>query len=59
MATTSRGHIERLPSGSFRVRVYAGKDPVTGKERVLKETCPDAAWGCWSQPTGTGRASVR
>jgi integrase len=43
MATTSRGHIERLPSGSFRVRVYAGKDPVTGKERVLKETCPDEA----------------
>jgi hypothetical protein len=43
MATTSKGHIERLPSGSFRVRVYAGRDPVTGKERVLKETCPDEA----------------
>lgn len=26
MATT-RGHIEQLPSGSFRVHVYAGTDP--------------------------------
>jgi hypothetical protein len=32
------GHIERLPSGSFRVHVYAGTDPVTGKERRLKRT---------------------
>jgi hypothetical protein len=31
MATTARGHIEQLPSGSFRVHVYAGTDPVTGK----------------------------
>jgi len=41
MATTSKGHIERLPSGSLRVKVYAGRDPVTGRERVLRETCPD------------------
>jgi hypothetical protein len=27
MATTARGHIEQLPSGSFRVHVYAGTDP--------------------------------
>jgi hypothetical protein len=27
MATAARGHIERLPSGSFRVHVYAGTDP--------------------------------
>jgi hypothetical protein len=39
--TTTRGHIEQLPSGSFRVHVYAGTDPVTGKPRRLKETCPD------------------
>jgi hypothetical protein len=39
MAT--KGHIERLPSGSYRVKVYAGTDPVTGKERRLRETCPD------------------
>lgn len=41
MAATTKGHIERLPSGSLRVRVYAGKDPVTGKERYLRETCAD------------------
>ena len=41
MAVTAKGHIERLPSGSLRVKVYAGKDPVTGKERLLRETCPD------------------
>src|SRR5579863_4408475 len=43
MATTARGHIEQLPSGSFRVSVYAGTDPVTGKPRRLKQTCPDGA----------------
>jgi len=43
MAKTSRGHIQRLPSGSFRVKVYAGIDPVTGKERLLRQTCPDEA----------------
>ena len=39
MATTGTGHRERLPSGSLRVKVYVGKDPVTGKERILGETC--------------------
>ena len=43
MAKTSRGHIQRLPSGSFRVKVYAGTDPVTGKARLLRQTCPDEA----------------
>jgi hypothetical protein len=43
MATTARGHIEQLPSGSFRVLVYAGTDPVTGKPRRLKQTCSDEA----------------
>jgi integrase len=43
MAETSKGHIQRLPSGSFRVKVYAGIDPVTGKERLLRQTCPDEA----------------
>jgi len=33
-----KGHIERLASGSFRVHVYAGTDPVTGKPRRLKRT---------------------
>jgi integrase len=43
MATTARGHIEKLPSGSLRVHVYAGIDPVTGKPRRLKQICPDEA----------------
>jgi integrase len=43
MARSSRGHIQRLPSGSFRVKVYAGTDPVTGKQRLLRQTCPDEA----------------
>jgi hypothetical protein len=41
MVATQRGHIERLPSGSYRVHVYAGIDPVTHKPRRLKQTCPD------------------
>ena len=40
---TSKGHIQRLPSGSFRVKVYAATDPVTGKERLLRQTCPGEA----------------
>jgi integrase len=43
MTATAKGHIEQLPSGSFRVHVYAGTDPVTGKPRRLKQTCPDEA----------------
>jgi integrase len=38
MATVAKGHIERLPSGSYRVHVYAGTDPVTSKPRRLKRT---------------------
>jgi hypothetical protein len=34
----ARGHIEELPSGSYRAVVYAGVDPVTGRERRLKES---------------------
>lgn len=35
-----RGEIFELPSGSLRVRVYAGVDPVTGKRHHLAETVP-------------------
>ncbi|GIG88187.1 LacI family DNA-binding transcriptional regulator [Plantactinospora endophytica] len=35
-----RGEIETLPSGSLRVRVYAGIDPATGKRRHLVQTVP-------------------
>lgn len=43
MAATTRGHIERLPSGWYRVHFYGGTDPVTGKPRRIKVTCPDDA----------------
>lgn len=33
------GHIEQLPSGSWRVKVYAGKDPLTGREIRFRQTC--------------------
>ena len=36
----SRGRIEILPSGSLRVHVYAGLDPITKKRHYLKETVP-------------------
>ena len=39
MARGSAGHIERLPSGSWRVKVYAGTDPLTGREIRLRKTC--------------------
>ena len=35
-----RGRIETLPSGSLRVKVYAGTDPITGKRLDLTETIP-------------------
>jgi integrase len=35
-----RGEIEKLPSGSLRVRVYAGIDPVTRKRHYLTEIIP-------------------
>jgi hypothetical protein len=36
----SRGEIETLPSGSLRVRVYAGIDPISGKRHYLTEVVP-------------------
>lgn len=38
MRRRARGSISRLPSGSLRVRVYAGTNPVTGRQRCLSET---------------------
>lgn len=34
---TVRGSIDQLPSGSFRVRVNAGQDPLTGRRNTLVE----------------------
>lgn len=44
--TRPRGNIEQLPSGSLRVRVYAGKDILTGGDLYLKRTIPPGpdAW---------------
>ena len=39
MASTLNGHIEQLPSGSWRAKVYAGTDPLTGREIRLRRTC--------------------
>jgi len=39
MARKPAGHIEQLSSGSWRVKVYAGTDPLTGREIRLRKTC--------------------
>lgn len=36
-----RGYVDRLPSGSWRVRVYLGIDAVTGRQRYAAVTVPD------------------
>ena len=33
-----RGHIQLRSNGTFRVHVYAGRDPITKKPRYLTET---------------------
>ena len=37
----AQGSITRLPSGSLRVRVYAGPDPLTGRPHYIGETIAD------------------
>jgi hypothetical protein len=39
MGKRSPGHIEQLPSGSWRVKVYGGTNPLTGREIRLRKTC--------------------
>jgi integrase/DNA-binding transcriptional regulator YhcF (GntR family) len=36
----TRGEVETLPSGSLRVKVYAGIDPLSGRRHYLTETIP-------------------
>jgi DNA-binding transcriptional regulator YhcF (GntR family) len=38
MAKATGGYIQQLPSGSFRVSVYAGTDPLTGRQIRLRKT---------------------
>jgi hypothetical protein len=33
------GYIQQLPSGAFRLSVYAGTDPLTGRQIRLRRTC--------------------
>jgi hypothetical protein len=35
-----RGTIDRLPSGALRVRVFAGRDPITGRRHDLTKVLP-------------------
>ncbi len=41
-----RGSIDELPSGAFRVRVYAGVDPVTKRRHDLVEVIPPGPKAC-------------
>jgi integrase len=41
MAATPSGHIAQLPSGSYRVEVNLGADPITRRRIRLQETCKD------------------
>jgi hypothetical protein len=38
MSRVAKGHIKQLPSGSFRVSVHAGTDPLTRRAIRLKST---------------------
>src|SRR5260370_36057108 len=38
MPRVGKGHVEQLPSGSFRAVVYAGIDPITRRPLYLKST---------------------
>ena len=39
VAKARSGYIQQLPSGAFRVSVYAGTDPLTGRQIRLRRTC--------------------
>ena len=41
MPRATKGHLEQLPSGSFRVSVYGGIDPLTRQEIRLRSTVKD------------------
>jgi hypothetical protein len=36
--SSSRGHIEERPNGTFRAVVSAGVDPLSGQRRMLRQT---------------------
>lgn len=38
--SAERGSVDRLPSGALRVRVYSGRDPISGRDHYLLEIIP-------------------
>jgi hypothetical protein len=38
MTYAPSGHVEQLPSGSWRAKVYASKEPLTGREIQFRKT---------------------
>jgi integrase len=38
MGRAASGHVEQLPSGSLRVEVHAGTDPLTGRRLRFRQT---------------------
>jgi integrase len=45
MPRAAKGHIEQLPSGSFRVSVYGGIDPLTRRQIRFRSTVKDELLG--------------
>ena len=41
MSATPSGHLEQLPSGSYRVHVFVGTDPITRRKVYLRQTAKD------------------
>ena len=56
MARGPSGHLEQLPSGGFRVDVYAGTDPLTGRRLRYRQTVKTVPAPCRA---GGGRALGR
>src|SRR4051794_4313388 len=50
----SHGIVDQLSSGAFRVRVYAGSDPLTRKRHDLTEVVPPRSQGGGGGREGPG-----
>jgi hypothetical protein len=51
MAAARSGYIQQLPSGAFRLSVYAGTDPLTGRQirHDDRTTWPLSRVGLWGR----------
>ena len=54
----SRGSVQELPSGSLRVSVYAGIDPVSHRRHYLREVVPPGP-GSAANPVCGPTAAIR